>query len=103
MPNLSISIPHQFDRAEARKRTQECIAQLKQQYGGTLGYLDERWNGDTMAFTFLPLGMPINGQAHVEDRAVRVEVELPGMLATLAGDIKDAIEQQGRKLLGAPR
>src|SRR4051794_5745486 len=29
MPNLSISIPHQFDRAGARKRTQECIDQLR--------------------------------------------------------------------------
>src|SRR5438045_606614 len=103
MPNLSISIPHQFDRAEAKKRTQECIVQLRQQYGSTLGHLDERWNGDSMTCTFLALGVPINGEAHVEDRAVRLEVELPGILATLAGGIKDSIEQQGRKLLNAPR
>lgn len=39
--------------------------------------------------------------AHVEERAVRVEVELPRLLAKLAGGIKQSLEQQGRKLLSA--
>lgn len=101
MPNLSISIPHQLDRAEARKRTQEWIDQYRQQYGGTLGHLQEHWNGDTMDFTFVAMGVPITGHAFVEDRAVRLEVELPWMLAMLAGGMKQSIEQQGRRLLGS--
>jgi putative polyhydroxyalkanoate system protein len=101
MPNLTISIPHQVDRTEARKRTEECIAHFRQQYGGSVGQLTERWDGDTMTFSFAAMGASINGQAHVEDRAVRLEVELPWILSMLAGGIKKSIEQQGRKLLGA--
>lgn len=103
MPNLSISLPHAFDRAEAKKRTQECIAQFQRQYGSRLGHLDERWNGDTMDFTFVAMGMPISGKAYVEDRAVRVEVELPWILSTLAGGMKKSIEHEGRKALSAPK
>jgi hypothetical protein len=99
MPALSISIPHQFDRNAARQRTQEWIGQFQQQYGGTLGHLDQRWNGDTMNFTFIALGLPISGQAHVEDRTVRLDIELPWLLSKLAGGMRHAIEQHGRKLL----
>lgn len=100
MPNLSIAIPHQLDRVEARKRTQEWVDQFRQQYGGMLGHVEERWDGDTMIFTFLAMGTPINGQVHV-DRVVRLEVELPWLLAKLAGGMKQSIEEQGRKLLGS--
>src|SRR5262245_1070747 len=100
MPKVSISLPHRFDRAEARKRTQDCLAQVRKQYGSTLGHLEERWKGDTMDFTFVSqIDMPVSGQAHVEDHAVRLEIELPWMLSMLAGKIKQSIEQEGRKLL----
>ena len=99
MPKLSISLPHQLDRAEARKRTQECIAQVRQQYGGTLGRVEERWNGDTLDFALVAMGTSISGQAHVEDQAVRLEIQLPWVLSMFAERIKQSIEQQGRKLL----
>lgn len=101
MQKLTISLPHQLERAEARKRTQEFLTQFRQQYGGAIGHVQERWNGDTMGFTFLALGLPITGQAHIEDRLVRVEVDLPGMLGLLSSTIKHSIEQQGTKMLSA--
>ncbi len=51
--------------------------------------------------TFLALGVPVSGQARIEDRAVQLDIDLPWMLSMLTGGIKDAIEQQGRKLLGS--
>lgn len=101
MPNLSISIPHQLDRAEAKMRAQHGIAQYRQQFSNTLGHIEERWDGDTLNFTFIAMGMPVTGQAHVEERVVRVDVELPWILAALTGTIKQTIERQGRQLLSA--
>jgi hypothetical protein len=46
------------------------------------------------------MGMSISGKVHVEDQAVRVEVVLPWVLATLARSVTQSIEQEGRKLLG---
>ena len=47
------------------------------------------------------MGVTASGQAHVEDRAVRLEIELPWMLAMLAGPMQRVIEQQGRRLIGS--
>jgi putative polyhydroxyalkanoate system protein len=100
MPNLTISIPHQLSRAEARRRIQEQVSQLEQQHGSMLGHIDQRWEGDTLHFSVSPLGQTISGQAFVEDQAVRLEIALPWMLSMLAGPVKQAIEQRGHNLLG---
>ena len=100
--NLTISIPHRLPRAEARRRVQSQVAQLKQQYGSAVGNFQETWTGDTMTFTLTAAGIGITGHVFVEDQAVRVEVPLPWPLATLIGGLRQQIEQQGRKLLEKP-
>ena len=100
MPDLTVAIPHQLTRAEAKRRIEEGVTQLQQQYGATLGHLTRTWNGDTMDFTLHVLGTTLPGQVHVEDQVVRVNVALPWMFSLLAERIKPQIEQEGRKLLG---
>jgi putative polyhydroxyalkanoate system protein len=100
MQNLTINIPHQLGRAEARRRVQQEIDQLRQQHGGMVSRLEDRWTGDRLEFTVAVLGTTITGWAVVEDQVVQLEVVLPWMLAMLAGPVKQRIEQQGRNLLG---
>jgi putative polyhydroxyalkanoate system protein len=100
MPNLTMSIPHQLPRPEARQRVERLIADLKQQYGGTVGRLEERWTGDRLDFTISAMGISVPGHVDVEDQAVKVEVVLPLALAMLAGGVRQTIEQEGRKMLG---
>lgn len=102
MPNLTVTIPHQLSREEARHRVQREVAQLHQHFEGKLGYFEERWLGDTMHFTLSVTGLSIPGRLEVEDQMVRIEVELPWPLAMLAQVVKPRIEQQGRRLLGHP-
>ena len=101
MPNLSVSIPHQLTRLEARQRVESLVREFQQEHGG-LGQVVTRWEADTMHFTVSVAGMSSSGQAFVEDQAVRLEIPLPWPLAMLSGSIKQQIEQQGRKLLGGP-
>lgn len=99
MPNLSISVPHQLTRPEAKRRVEEGITQLRNQYGGTVSRLEERWEGDTLHFSVSVMGFTIPGQVFIEDAAVRIEVVLPMLAALFGGEIKQRIEQEGRKLL----
>jgi len=101
MSNLTVSIPHQLSRVEAKQRVEQLIDQFRQQYGN-LGKIERRWDGDTLHFTLTAAGMSHTGQAFVEDQAVRVEIPLPWPLAMLAGNLKKQIEQEGRKLLSGP-
>jgi putative polyhydroxyalkanoate system protein len=102
MANLSISIPHQLPRAEAKKRIQGLVENLKNQYGSQADHYDERWEGDTGSFEVKAMGMSVSGQIFVEDQAVRLEVVLPWMLSMMSGKLKKELETEGRKLLSAP-
>jgi putative polyhydroxyalkanoate system protein len=102
MPDLTVTIPHQLGRPEAKRRIQDQLAQVKQQ-AGSYGKLDETWQGDRMDFTVSVMGQSFTGRLQVEDQQVRLEVALPAMLAMLAGSVRQRIEEQGRKLLSGPK
>jgi hypothetical protein len=99
MPSLTMSIPHRLTRAEAKRRVQEHVAQLRQQAGSVLGNFQDRWDGDTMEFTLAVSGVSLTGHVYVEDEAVRLDIPLPWPLSMLADQLKPMIEQRGRKLL----
>jgi hypothetical protein len=100
VPNLTLSIPHQLTRDEAKRRIREQLAEAQRQAGGLLGPVEERWDGYTLDAKFAAVGQTITARAVVEERTVEVSVALPWMLAMLAGSVRKGIEEQGRKLLG---
>ncbi len=103
MPNLTLSIPHQLGRDEARRRIQDQLAQLNGQYGHLVGAVQQSWYGDRMEFRVTAAGDSVSGRVFVENREVRVEVELPWMLAMLGGVLRREIERKGQQLLGHRR
>ena len=100
MPNLTVSIPHQLSRVEAKERVETLLADLQRQYGGMASRATQSWDGDTMSFEVGAMGMSVSGKVFVEDVCVRLEVALPLALSMLAGSVKQRIEEEGRKLLG---
>jgi hypothetical protein len=102
MPKLTLSIPHQLTRTEAKARIQAHLSEVQRQFGHVLGPIHHRWSGDMLDFTVLPAGQSVSGQAFVEDHVVRVEVALPWMFALLTAAVKQKVERQGQILLGPP-
>lgn len=100
MPNLTITIPHQLGRDEARRRIDEQASRLQSQHGGMLQRVEQRWEGDTMHFLVAAVGQSVSGTLRVAEQNVHLEVALPWMLAMLAGAVKARIERGGRELLG---
>ncbi len=100
MPNLTITIPHQLGREEAKRRITEQASQLQSQHGGMLERIEQRWDGDTLHFLVGAVGQSVSGTLRVAEQDVHLEVALPWMLALLAGTVKKQIERQGHKLLG---
>jgi putative polyhydroxyalkanoate system protein len=102
MQTLTASIPHRLTREEARRRIESEIATLRQQHGHLLHSLHESWTGDRLDFSMSALGQSIRGNLVVSDHAVNIEVELPWLLAMLAGPVKKRVEQEGQLLLSGP-
>jgi putative polyhydroxyalkanoate system protein len=103
MKNLTVSIPHRLTRAEVKQRIQDEAAKLRREYGSVLTEVRENWNGDRLDFLVSAMGQSITGFLVIEEQAVQLEVELPWMLAMLAGPVKDRVQQEGRRLLAGPR
>jgi hypothetical protein len=96
---ISVTIPHQLGRAEARRRIDEGFGDLSHHLGGSAGALEKQWDGDRLNFSLTSFGQSITGFVAVADAAVTVEVLLPGFLAMIANKVKGTLQKEGQLLL----
>ena len=99
---VTVSIPHTLGRDEARRRLEQGFGRLRHQLtGGMIGALacHERWEGDRLQFEAGALGQKMTGRLDVSENSVRIEVDLPEILAVLAERIAGKLKDEGRKLL----
>lgn len=97
-----VSIPHELGRAEARRRIAEGVGRLTSQIGA-VGELRQTWDGDLLRFSLFAIGQTITGSILVQEREVRLEVQLPGIFAMIANKIKGRLRREGQLLLGGPK
>jgi putative polyhydroxyalkanoate system protein len=100
MKTISVSIPHDLGRAEAKARIESGFSGMRQNFAA-MGVQDvtEAWDGDTLGFRAKGMGQTIDGRIHVRDEDVRIELDLPMLLAGLADRIRGGIEKQGQAML----
>jgi hypothetical protein len=96
---ITVTVPHQLGRAEARKRIDEGFADFSRHLGGSAGALDKRWEGDRLDFSLTSFGQSITGHVAVGDAQVIVEVLLPGFLAMIAERVRGTLQKEGQLLL----
>jgi hypothetical protein len=98
-PPITISIPHQLGRAEARRRIEAGFAKLIHQVPGSSSAGSQRWQDDRLSFAATVMGQTISGVVDVLDSAVTMQIELPGILGMLASSLKDRLQKAGTLLL----
>jgi hypothetical protein len=96
---ISISIPHQLGRAEARRRIETGFERLVGQLPVSGATCMERWDYDRLTFSVTAVGQTITGVVNVLDAAVTMEIEVPGLLGMLAGGVKARLQKVGQLLL----
>jgi hypothetical protein len=96
---LTVSIPHQLGRAEARRRVETGFAKMLQGLPGGIGQCSERWEGDRLVFSVAALAQTISGVIDVGDTAVTMEIQLPGVLGLIASGFKSRLQKAGQLLL----
>ena len=94
-----VSIPHQLGKEEALRRLQGGVGRLRSQFGDKLGTIEDTWTGDHADFRVSVLGQSVTGAVDVMETEVRLEVQLPWMLAMVAEKAKDLIQKQGTLML----
>src|SRR4051794_4518488 len=103
---VTVSIPHNLGKQEARSRIEKGFGQLRQQMaggvGGVLGSMltfKENWVGDRLSFEGTGMGQTITGRLDVQDKTVDIQLDLPEILAALADRITGKLKTEGQKLL----
>ena len=94
-----VSIPHQLGKEEALRRLQTGTGRLRSQFGDKLGTIEDTWTGDHADFRVSVLGQTVTGGLDVMPNEVRVEVNLPWMLAMVAEKAKGLIQKQATLML----
>lgn len=98
--SVSVTIPHKLSKDEARVRVANGFQRMKGQIAnGALSKFEESWTGDQLAFSARGMGQTIKGRIDVGDADVRIGVELPMLLAGLAGQVEEQLREQGTALL----
>ena len=96
---ITINLPHQHGRVEARRRIEAGFAKLVQTFPGGASAYSERWEGDRLSFSATAMGQTISGVIDVLDTVVTMEIVLPGVLGLLAGGLKRQLQKAGMLLL----
>jgi len=98
-----VTIPHKLGKDEAKRRLQAGFANVRSSVGETFVVLKDAWREDHLDFEASLLGQSTTGMVDVANDHVRLEVQLPWVLAVLANKAKVLVEKQGRLMLEKPR
>jgi hypothetical protein len=96
---ITIDIPHQLGRAEARRRIEAGFTKMISQLPGIGGACSEIWLGDRLTFTVAAMGQTVAGVVDVRDATVSMEIELSGVLGMIARRLKGRLQKAGQLLL----
>jgi putative polyhydroxyalkanoate system protein len=97
---VTVTVPHQLGKAEARNRVASSVGQLRDQFAAlSVSNFQQAWSGDRMNFQAQALGQTITGGIDVNDADIRIEVALPGLLGMFSSKIAGSLRRQGTLLL----
>lgn len=94
-----VQIPHRLGKEEAVRRLKAGFGNARSAFGAQFVVQEENWSGDRLDFRASVLGQATGGAIDVADDHVRIELQLPWMLAMIAEQAKALIQRQGQLLL----
>ncbi|MGE3249542.1 MAG: polyhydroxyalkanoic acid system family protein [Hyphomonadaceae bacterium] len=101
---VKVELPHRLGKAEAQRRIRDGFPRFEQQMSALgLRQTQSAWAGDTLSFSGAMMGQSVGARIDVQESLVRIEVDLPDLLAALANTITGRLRSQGRLLLEPPR
>ena len=100
---ITVDIPHQLGRDEARRRIASRTGELASKLPGG-GAVDAHWPSEhELDMTVKAMAQTVRTRILVEESFVRVALDLPPMLSFMGGVIEHAVREQGTKFLAAPK
>lgn len=96
---ITITVPHKLGAEVARKRVNDQLLKLQQEYMSHLAHSEINWVGDVAHIKVSALGQQVSAEVAVLADSVRVDIHLPLLLSMLGGKVKDLITQRANDTL----
>ena len=95
---INVDLPHSLGAEEAKRRMQGGIGRLEDHIpGGAI--VDSSWAGDRMNLSVQAMGQEVRAVIDVEEKLVRLQLDLPPMLSFFGKKIEALIRRQGTQML----
>src|ERR1700730_12530407 len=86
--SIVVTVPHNLGAEEAKRRIAEQLEHLRRDYIDKLAYSEANWTGTTADLRVVAFGQTVTGKVCVMRDSLRIEVQLPGILAALTCKIQ---------------
>jgi hypothetical protein len=96
---LTVLIPHRLGKDEALRRLKSGIDQAAARFKSAFTVQEETWNDNVLQFRVKALGQGVQGRIEIEETQVKLDVELPWLIARLAKNIQRVVQTQGLGIL----
>jgi Putative polyhydroxyalkanoic acid system protein (PHA_gran_rgn) len=97
--SIVITLPHRLGAEEAKRRIVGGIELLRRNYLDKIAYSEVTWNGDTANVRVVAFGQTATAQVYVMNDALRIEVQLPWILAALTSKIQGVLTTNAEESL----
>jgi hypothetical protein len=95
---ITVDLPHNLGAEEAKRRMQANIGRLKDQIPGGAA-VQSGWSGDRMNLGVKAMGQDVRATLDVEDKLIRVQLDLPPVLSFFRNQIEGMLKKQGGAML----
>lgn len=97
---IAIDIPHTLGREEAKRRLKGRVGELAGHIPGGAADVRTSWPSENrMDLNVAAMGQTVAAVLDVEENVIKLQLNLPPMLALLAGPIERAIRKNATKAL----
>lgn len=96
---IVVTVPHDLGAEAAKKRISERIDLLRHDYIDKLAYSEVAWTGYRADIRVVALGQTVTAQLDVTADSLRIEVQLPWVLAILSDKIQGALTSNAQDSL----
>jgi hypothetical protein len=99
---ITVTVPHDLGVETAKKRLAERIEALQREYVDKVAKSEVTWSGDVATIHVAALGQTATAEMTVLAEMVRIEVQLPWLLAKLSGALQGFISHNANDVLRIP-
>ena len=98
-----VTIEHGSSKDAMKAKLEASLGEIRARLGPLVGSIEQQWAGDALTFRLAVLGHAVTGRIDVDDRMVRIEVLLPGLLGYLGDRIAGRVQREGTALLDSKK